>query len=153
MKKHAYTLHNLSVIGLALAAAFGLSGCETLTHGDSEGIAIKSMPSNATIAVDGKERGMTPKVVSVSRTKDHVVTLSHPGYLIYKTKLTSSHHFGHSLWNDGPIGGSIDALSGADDQLKPEQIDAHLAPTIATQEANASKSYQSTDTSSQSSGS
>ena len=71
--------HKLNAILIVFALVLA-GGCATIVKGTNQKIPIGSSPSNADIYVDGNLMGSTPLDVQISRKRDHLVTISKPGY-------------------------------------------------------------------------
>ena len=122
MKKLALPLF---VILFAVAS----TGCGTIMQGTKQKMGVRSDPAGATITVDGKEVGVTPMTLSLSRKTSHKVSVSLPGYENFQIMVDrkfSKWAIGDLLLG-GPIALIIDHSTGGMYRLKPEQLEAHMA--------------------------
>lgn len=114
------------LLGLSLVSS--LTSCATIMHGTHQSVGISSNPSNAYIWVDRQYVGVTPMIVGMSRSDNHVVRIELEGYQPYEavfSKRLSGWVFGNIIFG-GVIGVAIDAVSGGLYKLTPEQIQANL---------------------------
>jgi hypothetical protein len=65
---------SLCVAGLVAA------GCATVQKGRDQRIVVESMPSGATILVDGREAGRTPKALWLPRMNGYQITVRKTGF-------------------------------------------------------------------------
>jgi len=105
-------------------------GCATIIRGGGhERVTVASSPIGARITVDGKEAGITPSVVSLTRRHDHMVKIELDGYAPYAITLTSS--TSGWIWGNivfgGLVGLVIDVADGAAYKLSPTEVSAALA--------------------------
>lgn len=73
----------LSLIAAAFASALLLSGCATLFTGTSQEVEVDSTPSDASVMVNGRERGTTPTTIEITSPKQGdppEVTIDKEGY-------------------------------------------------------------------------
>lgn len=71
------------LVAAAVASALFLSGCATLFSGTSQDVRIESTPADASVAVEGRERGTTPITVEVKRPEKGdppEITIDKEGY-------------------------------------------------------------------------
>jgi hypothetical protein len=102
------------------ALALSLTACGTVIHGTNQKETFVSQPSAAHIKVDGVSYGKTPRMIKLTRSDQHVITISLPGYKPAHFKLTkkvSGWFFGNLLL--GGVGFIVDAVDGAIYTLKP----------------------------------
>lgn len=107
-----------------------ISGCATVVHGTLQKIPVTSEPSNADVSVDGTKTYHTPVILELERRKDHLIKITKKGFKPVAIKLI------HSLsgvilgnvFTGGPIGWGIDALTGAQYKLTPENVHVNLEP-------------------------
>jgi hypothetical protein len=107
-----------------------LAGCATIVSGPDKVVRVTSNPPDATVTVDGVERGTTPIPLCLSRDRDHLVALDLPGYRRYEvpvTRTTNGWFFGN-LHFAGPVGMIVDAVDGSIYSLDPDSIDVVLEP-------------------------
>ena len=73
-------LHIIPASLFALGAAGTLCGCATLFCGTSEEVRIDSMPSGASVFLNGKNVGQTPLKVELDRDTHPLIVLSQAGF-------------------------------------------------------------------------
>jgi hypothetical protein len=115
----------------AAGAALILAGCAAIGHGITQSVAISSEPYHAAVIIDGRPRGVTPFVGSLSRRSRHVVRIELEGYQPFETTLsrqTSGWVVADLLLGLGaPVGLVVDLLTGAIFNLTPDQVTHELA--------------------------
>jgi hypothetical protein len=109
------------------------SGCATIIHGTTQDIGITTDPLGADLLVDGKDRYKSPATITMSRKDPHIVEVSKEGYQkeTINIKQTMSLVTAGDVFAGGAIGYAIDAATGAQCQLVPENVDVHLQPLTA----------------------
>ena len=118
------------LVPLCLLVGLGpvLTGCATIMDGSKQKISFSSNPSNAAVAIDGKNVGLTPLTEDLSTKDIHTVKMVLAGYHPYEmtlTKKTNSWIWGNIILG-GFIGLGVDAITGALYKLTPEQVNADL---------------------------
>lgn len=112
-----------------LAAAM-LGGCASIINGSTQEIAFTSQPSQATITIDGVERGTTPVSVELARGERHTVVMSLEGYETEEIALEQ--RVNGWVWGNILVGGLIglvvDASTGAMYRIDPETLRTRLEP-------------------------
>jgi hypothetical protein len=107
-----------------LLIMFFLSSCATIVHGPLQKFVITSDPRTASIYIDGKHYGNTPKVARMSRRRSHTLRLELEGYqpyeLVLKRKM-DGWMYGNILVGGLP-GIAIDFLTGSIFRLTPKDI-------------------------------
>ena len=108
------------------------SGCATIVHGTRQDIAITTDPAGAGLSVDGRENYISPAVISMSRKDNHVVQIDKDGYQkeAVNIKQTMSLATLGDMLAGGIIGYVVDAKTGAQCRLIPDNIYVHLRPVI-----------------------
>jgi hypothetical protein len=108
------------------------SGCATIIHGTTQDIGITTDPSGAEIVVDGRERYKSPIKITMKRKDDHIVEVSKDGYQKETVNIKSvvSGAVAGNIIAGGLIGWGIDAASGGQYRLVPENVDIRLRPLI-----------------------
>ncbi len=105
-----------------------LTGCATIVKGTTQEIPVASDPENADVSADGQIMGQTPIDISLTRKRDHLVTISKSGFRPKTIAITKS--TGGAVWGNillgGLIGWGVDASSGAQYNLSPESINVRL---------------------------
>jgi uncharacterized protein YceK len=122
-------IKKLLTVSMVFCLIITLVGCATVIHGTKQDIGITSVPTGATVTIDGISYGTTPTIVKLARGKMHTVKIELPGYRPYETVITkdiSGWVFGNIILG-GLIGLAVDAFSGGLYNLSPEQIQATLA--------------------------
>jgi hypothetical protein len=110
------------------------SGCATIMHGTTQDIGITTDPSGADLLVDGQKHYQSPATLIMSRKDTHVVEISKEGYQNESVKIEQTMSlatFGDVLAG-GIIGYSVDAATGAQCRLVPENIHVTLRPSTQT---------------------
>jgi len=124
--------------GLLIIVALVLSsGCATIIHGTTQDIAITTDPSGAELNVDGQERYKSPAKINMKRKDDHIVEVTMDGYQKETVNIKSvvSGAVAGNIIAGGLIGWGVDAASGGQYRLVPENIDLRLrtvAQPVAT---------------------
>jgi hypothetical protein len=122
-----------------MCASVLLSACASIMHGTHQSIAIASEPYRAKVSIDGKPRGLTPLIDTLSRRSRHVVRIELEGYEPFETTLTRT----GSGWGWGnlafaalaPVALVIDILGGGIFTLTPDQV----TPELTRRSASAAK--------------
>ena len=119
---------------LLVAVTVNACGCATVVKGVYQPVTLTSSPSKAQIKVDGVDKGETPMVIKMKRAKSHTVQFDKEGYQSHEAavvKRTSGWIWGN-IFIGGLIGLVIDLITGASNNLEPDNIHAELAPLPAT---------------------
>lgn len=120
------------VVALALALVLGASGCASIVRGRQARVKIESLPSGATVWVDGTLRGKTPVDVTVTRDELHTVRLTLDGHeeVMVQTdrELNTLYVVLDILLVGGVFGLAVDAITGAWYQVGPSPIRVLLSP-------------------------
>ena len=118
--------------------AFIMSSCATIIHGPTQKVNLNSQPNGATITIDGKEMGKTPKTLVLrrmgrekgvkSKKQQYDVKIALDSYYPYEItiKREMDGWFLGNLLFGGIIGIIVDASSGAMYKLTPDQVIAQL---------------------------
>ena len=106
------------------------SSCATIIHGTTQKITVATTPSGAVVS-DGTQNLLTPAVLELKRKKDHVLTITKPGYETTTVPLSHvvSSAVAANVLGFGFIGWGIDAITGAQWELVPETVTVVLRPT------------------------
>ena len=110
----------------ALVFILSLSGCATIIHGSRQEIGISSIPTGASVSVNGEKMGRTPTIVKVKRKDSQVVQILLDGYLPYEVVLirkVDGWIVGNIIFG-GLIGLIVDVATGSMYKLSPEQLTA-----------------------------
>jgi len=115
---------------MLLTFCVSLTSCASCINGTTQSIAVSSSPSGASVYVDGANMGTTPTKVEVKRKHDHVLTITKPGYGQEEVILTHvfSGAVAGNLIAGGVIGWGVDAMTGAQYRMVPEQVSVTLRP-------------------------
>lgn len=141
------------LISLIAFTAICFSNCASIIHGSRQTVDFSSQPAGAKIIIDGKEYGVTPHSIALSRkgrtkeeTKDkkaYNVKVELPGYYPYEIKLKREMD-GWFLGNvvfGGLIGIIIDASNGSMYKLNPDQVISQMQRTASVDLKNDDKVY------------
>ena len=123
-------------LGLALIIGVNmfLSGCATLIHGTTQTVSISSEPEGADVYEMGNNLGKTPVDFELSRKKKfHSLVLKLDGYKDERVRITrvvsGSVAANILLFPVGAlVGWGVDAASGAQWKLIPEEVYVELKP-------------------------
>lgn len=111
-------------------AAVVLGGCASIINGSTQEVAFTSQLSQATITIDGVERGATPVSVELARGERHTVVMALEGYETEEIALEQ--RVNGWVWGNILIGGLIglvvDASTGAMYRIDPETLRTRLEP-------------------------
>jgi len=121
----------LLVVGLCV---LGASACATIIKGTQQTVQFESVPSGATVTVEGQTT-TTPGSLSLARNRPHEVEISKPGYLTARAHLAQATNgaddtnvlVGGTLLGAG-VGMLADQRSGARYDLDPPSVRAVLLP-------------------------
>jgi len=117
-----------SISSVTLALCGVVAGCATVVHGRDQAIPIVSDPQGARVVIDSAFIGVTPLVATVSRKRNHLVSVTHdsfpPAYIALE------HHL--SPWVFGDVWlmvfpAIIDFQTGAAYAFPRDTIRANLA--------------------------
>jgi hypothetical protein len=91
-------------------------------------VSIASVPSGASVTINGQDRGKTPVAVELPRKDKHLLKIELPGYLPFESYLIR--RVSGWVWGNLVFGGipglAIDAITGGLYNLKPEEVTATL---------------------------
>lgn len=131
MPKHSLFL--LAVITLPLFSF--LTGCATITRGITQAYQVSSDPSGALVTLSTGETCTTPCVLDKKRDESFLVTIAKAGYEPQHIQVTSGScdqgrmaMVGNLLLVGSVIWASIDSLTGATQELTPNNCEVKLAP-------------------------
>ncbi len=116
---------------LLLCTSLLLSGCATLIHGTTQTVSVSSNPDCADVYDMGNNLGKTPIALELSRKKKfHNLGLRKEGFRDEKVRITRvvSGAVAGNILLGGFIGWGIDAASGAQWKLIPEEVYVELKP-------------------------
>jgi hypothetical protein len=114
---------------LWVVCLFSLSACGTLVHGTRQNIMISSTPPGGTATVDNMQVE-TPTFVSLSRTKDYVVTVEKEGCKKGQAYINRRFNgvttiLGNILWL--VAGFLVDFVAGGAWTLEPDNVNVQLS--------------------------
>ena len=110
------------------------TSCATITRGSHDKLAVLSEPSRANVLLSSGEKGVTPTTFVKGRRDNFTVTVSKAGYVSQTVSVESkvSASGGTARTRDvllgGPIGVTVDAVSGAYNSLYPNPVSVRLLP-------------------------
>ncbi len=117
-----------------LTFSFGtalVSGCATIIHGTTQEVPVATTPPAATLTVVGQPQTYTtPTKVTLKRNQNHILQFGKDGYEPTSFTLQSviSGAVAGNIIAGGLIGWGIDAASGAQYKLVPEEGNVTLKP-------------------------
>lgn len=113
-------------ITLACLCAFLIfaPGCALVTNGLHQKVTIESVPSGATVLVDGQAAGETPLTVNLARRYGHRLELRKPGY----TSVAQNVRAGADKYLQRTFRFGLDLDTGAANQLTPALVNVELLP-------------------------
>jgi hypothetical protein len=120
------------VLAAALAGAYALSGCATITRGTTESLSIQSEPSGAHVELSSGQTGITPCSFELKRKNDLKVFLHKDGFedvtadVDSKVAGAGATGMAGNVLIGGIIGVGVDAASGATKSLRPNPVHVHL---------------------------
>lgn len=130
-------------------ACFGFTGCASIINGTRQEISVSTNPQDALVS-DGETTVKSPCKLSLKRDKDHVLTITKPGFETESVRIVHvmSGAVAGNILAGGFIGWGVDAATGAQWKLEPEtiamslrpvndgeKVDESLRPTLGTLEA------------------
>ena len=121
-----------AVAALALALALlGTSGCATIVRGKQARVQLESLPSGATVWVDGQLRGKTPVAVTVSREELHTVRFTLDGHEEVTVQTDREISVGYVFIDIlfGAVWLAVDGATGAWYDPGPRPLRVLLSPT------------------------
>jgi hypothetical protein len=108
------------------------SGCATVMHGSTQDIGITTDPPGADLLVDGQTHYQSPATLILSRKNAHLVEVSKEGYeeeTVRIKQTMSPAVLGDFLLPGGYV---VDAATGAQVQLVPDNVSVTLRPSNQT---------------------
>jgi len=112
------------------------SGCATLTRGTTEAYQVISDPSGAKVTLSTGETCTTPCTLEKKRGDTFAVKIEKDGYEPYEVNVNSGNCeigqvalAGNLLLIGSVVWASIDALTGATQELTPNPCQVKLVPT------------------------
>jgi hypothetical protein len=135
-----------SLVGsLIIVILIIFSGCATIIHGTTQDLSITTDPSGADLNVDGQEHYKSPAKITMKRKDDHVIEVNMDGYQKETVNIKSvvSGAVAGNIIAGGLIGWGIDAASGGQYRLVPENVDLRLRPAVSQAIATSKESSAS----------
>jgi hypothetical protein len=128
----AFTLRLMKSVLLCVPLVL-LMSCETINRGSHDRLTVLSEPSRANVVLSSGEKGVTPTTFVKGRRDTFTVTVSKAGYVSQTVKVESkaSGTGGTRTRNvllGGPLGATVDAISGAYNSLYPNPVSVRLPP-------------------------
>ncbi|MFQ5538647.1 MAG: PEGA domain-containing protein [Gemmatimonadota bacterium] len=115
-------------VAIIALVPFLVAACGTIMNGTTQEIGVASVPTGATVTLNGMQRGSTPLVLDLKRKNQQVISVALDGYEPYEVALTRS--VSGWVWGNlvfgGLIGLAVDASTGGLYKLSPEQVAAEL---------------------------
>lgn len=111
-----------------------LSGCALIFKGQSAELRVNSVPSAATVFVNGMSKGNTPLVLSLARDRDHTIIFKRTGFEDLQVDITKKFDVGTAVVGNffswSVFGLVVDIATGAAYSLTPADIEASLYELI-----------------------
>jgi PEGA domain-containing protein len=110
------------------------TSCATMTRGSYDKLTVLSEPSRANVVLSSGEKGVTPATFVKGRRDKFTVTVSKAGYVSQtvnvesKVSATGETNRTRNVLLGGPIGVTVDAISGAYNSLYPNPVSVRLLP-------------------------
>jgi PEGA domain len=123
----------LTTIPLLFALIVCLTSCATMSRGAHDTLTVVSQPSGANVVLSSGEQGVTPTTFIKGRRENFTVTVSKAGYSSRTVNVESRvSAAGRGRTRDvilgGPLGVTVDAVSGAYNSLYPNPVSVRLLP-------------------------
>lgn len=113
-----------------LALVVALTGCTTVMSGKTQTVSFQSIPSGATVTINGAVIGVTPLSTMIEKKKGQALTISKDGYKTFTTEMSTSLDpwFWGNIVVGGVLGSTTDAINGSIYQYAPGQFQVTLEP-------------------------
>ena len=134
-------------LGLALAAAWMLSGCATIVGSETQDVTLQTQPPGVKFVVQDETgravaEGFTPKTVTLAKStgnyfgkKKYRVMLERPGYVPQTLPLKESANLWYLLGNIPLLGFPgwllVDPFYGGMYKIEPERLETIMNPVGA----------------------
>src|SRR5215469_2205649 len=128
-----FTLRLMKSIFLYLPVVL-FTSCATMSRGSHDKLTVLSEPSRANVVLSSGEKGVTPTTFVKGRRDNFTVTVSKAGYVSRtvnvesKVSATGETNRTRNVLLGGPIGVTVDAVSGAYNSLYPNPVSVRLLP-------------------------
>lgn len=120
-------MYKLTIITLIVIF---ISGCATIFKGSNAEVRFNSSPSNATISINGIDRGNTPIALNLKRDNDYVVNFKKDGYEEVNVEVNKSFDAATTivgnLFSWWLLGVVVDVATGAAYSLTPADVQANM---------------------------
>lgn len=121
--------NKLSLVLMFLLGGFLTTSCASIINGRTQTVSISTNPPGA-VVTNGKTQWTTPAVVELKRKDPQLLTITKPGFRPQTVKLERA--FSGAVCGNiilgGVIGWGVDALTGAQWRLIPENVAVDLIP-------------------------
>lgn len=120
------------------AAVVFASGCATVEKGRTQRVTVESLPSGATVLVDGREAGRTPVSLHLSRMNGYQITVQKRGF-------ADATDFVHTVANEYDakfLRLGADYSTGAMNDLVPASLRFELRPAMLPDEKGADPYFE-----------
>lgn len=130
----------LASVLVAVAAVLAGAGCATIEKGRDQRITVESVPSGATILIDGREVGRTPKALWLPRMNGYQVTVRKAGFADATDFIrTVPNEYDAKFLRLG-----ADYATGAMNDLVPSALRFELRPAMLPDEKGSDPYYEMT---------
>src|SRR5437879_2243237 len=115
--------------------ALGATGCASIVSGRHQEMSFVSNPDGATVSISGRTIGKTPITTTLTKQSGQTLIFSKDGYkpLSMSLETRMDGWFWGNIVLGGPIGSTIDGLSGAVHEYSPSQYMVTLQPEGTSQ--------------------
>jgi len=107
-----------------------MMGCATIFKGSKADINVNSQPSDATVYINGIDKGSTPQTMSLARGENHILTFKKDGYKDVKVEVNKKFDGATTILGNivswALVGIVVDVATGAAYSLKPADVQANL---------------------------
>ena len=105
-------------------------GCATIFKGSKADINVNSQPSDATVYINGIDKGSTPQTLALDRGEDHILTFKKDGYEDVKVEINKKFDGATTILGNivswALVGIVVDVATGAAYSLEPADVQANL---------------------------
>jgi len=102
------------------------SGCSSIISGNTQRVTFQSIPTGATVNINGLPYGITPMTTMLERKNGQTMKVSKSGYKTYIASMETTVNpsfWGNLIFAEGSISGStVDGISGAMYAYAPSQF-------------------------------
>ena len=112
-----------------LFLALPLAACQTISHGTTQMVEIRSEPSGATVDISGFGTRTTPAFVMLSRSQSYTVRITKEGYKPLTTNIMAQLSAQRATPDIGVmsvLGSAVDAATGGSWELCPDKLAVNL---------------------------